>query len=83
MAWLIDWYLSLCLARKTIQQLRGEVAKLELSNHLASLEVANYKRLHEASMDTVQAFGLHNRAIGMEAKIYSADLVAKTMNPPE
>lgn len=81
MEFIRDLILFLFVGASTVGKLRAEIQRLELSNELANMEIANYKRLHEAAVDTVQAFGLHNRAIGMEAKVYSAELVAKTKGP--
>lgn len=78
MAWLSDWWLSIFAASATIRKLRSEIEKLKLSVELKEQEQASIERQLTAAIDTVQAFGLHNRVIGMEAKILEADLIART-----
>lgn len=74
MAWLLDWWFSICISRSKIQALRNEVKRLTLKAELLALERDSLDRQLESAIDTIQAFGIHNRTIGMEAKLYETDL---------
>lgn len=69
------------LAWRRIIVMRRYRRRIELLKHslsLAEMENASLQRQLEAATDTLQAFGLHNRAIGMEAKVYGAQIVKAT-----
>lgn len=55
----------------------GEIQKLVLENELLKAENLSLSRQLETAIDTIQAFGLHNRAIGAEAKTYTDFLASK------
>jgi FMN-dependent NADH-azoreductase len=63
-----------------IQRYRWRLDAAQQALSLAEMENASLQRQLTAAIDTVQAFGLHNRTIGMEAKVY-ADAIVKATKP--
>lgn len=61
-----------------IRRYKRRLEKLEHSLSLAEMERLSLQRQLDVAIETIQAFGLHNRAIGAEAKVYTAHLTAAT-----
>lgn len=74
----LDWLRACSRRYQIIRRYRWKLDAAEHSLSLADMEIKSLGRQLEAATDTIQAFGLHNRAIGMEAKVYASQIEAVT-----
>ncbi len=74
----VEWLRSGGRWWRVVERCRRRAEKLEHSLSLAEMENMSLRRQLEAATDTIQAFGLHNRAIGAEAKVHTSQLVNAT-----
>ena len=74
----IEWLRAVGRWENVCKKYRRRIENAEHSLSLAEMERDSLARQLEAATDTLQAFGLHNRAIGAEAKVYLGQIVAAT-----
>ena len=79
----LEWWLGRIDAseeaerNRRFSELESRIERLAFDITLLEAENLSLSRQLETAIDTVQAFGLHNRAIGAEAKTYTDYLSAQ------
>lgn len=73
-----DWLRAFSRRYRVIQRYRWKLDAAQQALSLAEMERDSLQRQLTAAIDTVQAFGLHNRTIGMMEKVDQAAIIKAT-----